>query len=99
MSEISENITIDPTYHAKLVKMEAAARLLTQSGYMSRYREHFTQCRMGRVAWARTEGELVEAFGLRRFQDYQNFKNARTWERKRALRRSLRFIESKETPV
>lgn len=99
MSEKSENITIPRSYYDLLLKKDTATPLLTSAGYFARYRQNMQQADSCRLAWVRTEGELLEAFGLRRFQDFQTFKNALTWERRRVKSRRVMFHESLEIPA
>lgn len=78
--------------HEEFVTIPRSAFLLLQYvGYFDRYRVHLAGSIGGRQAWIKTEAELEEAFGLRRFVDYDSFRKGLGRERKARLKKQRIF--------
>ena len=88
-----EVVEIQVSVLAFYERRERAIRLLRADGYFARFRENLATCTSARMAWIKTEGEMIEGLGVGRFSEFQSFVNALSWERKRRKQKSIRIYE------
>ena len=67
----------------------AALHLVTNDGYLARYREHRAAGHTCRVAWAKTENELREHLPFARFNSYHSFCQGLRYEKKSRLTKKI----------